>query len=93
MYNYIVLKDHHVYSNKYVLRFAIKYIMDENYVGGKWGKVMTRGKLIFQFAGFNRQMTPNDKEEKLILLRQLLDRSPFICNAYREVYTTKSFLD
>ena len=29
---------------------------------------MTRGKLIFRFAGFNRQMTPNDKEEKLILL-------------------------
>ena len=35
---------------------------------GKWGKVMTRDKLIFRFAGFNRQMTPNDIEEKLILL-------------------------
>ena len=35
---------------------------------GKWGKVITRGKLIFRFAGFNRQMTQNDKEEKLILL-------------------------
>ena len=35
---------------------------------GKWGKVMTRDKLIFQFASFNRQMTPNDKEEKLVLL-------------------------
>ena len=34
----------------------------------KWGKVMTRGKLIFRFAGFNRQMASNDKEEKLILL-------------------------
>ena len=32
------------------------------------GKVITRGKLIFRFAGFNRQITPNDKEEKLILL-------------------------
>ena len=35
---------------------------------GKWGKVITRGKLIFRFAGINQQMTPNDKEEKLILL-------------------------
>ena len=29
---------------------------------------MIRGKLNFRFAGFNRQMAPNDKEEKLILL-------------------------
>ena len=35
---------------------------------GKWGKVMTRGQLIFRFADFNRQITPNVKEEKLILL-------------------------
>ena len=31
-------------------------------------KIFCGGKLVFQFASFNRQMTPNDKEEKLILL-------------------------
>ena len=38
---------------------------------GKWGKVMTRGKVTFELTGFNIQMTSFDKEQKLVLL--LLD--------------------
>ena len=38
---------------------------------GKWGKVMTRGKVIFGPAGFNIQMTSFEKEQKLVIL--LLD--------------------
>ena len=35
---------------------------------GKWGKVMTRGKVIFGPTGFNIQMTSFDKEQTLVIL-------------------------
>ena len=40
---------------------------------GKWGKVMTRGKVIFGPTGFDIQMTSFNREQKLVILHVLLD--------------------
>ena len=37
------------------------------YNRGKWGKVMTRGKMVIRSVGFNIQMASFDKYQKLVL--------------------------
>ena len=48
---------------------AIAY--HKNTCRGKWGKVMTRGKVIFGPTGYHMQITSFYKEQKMVIL--LLD--------------------
>ena len=54
---------------------------------GKWGKVMTWGKVIFGPAGFNIQMTSFEKEQKIghTAIRHILKWSPLILKEYTYV--------
>ena len=64
--------------------------------GGKWGKVMTRCKVIFGPTGFNIQMTSFDKEQQLVMLltiRHILKWSPLTLKLHNKYYRRKLLLD
>ena len=52
------------YTKKKSMQFKLFFFITR----GKWGKVITRGKMIFQYTGFNIQMASFDKKQKLVLL-------------------------
>ena len=68
----------------FTICFTILVEVSDHACREKWGKVMTRSKVIYGPTGFNIQMTSFDKKTKVdhTTIRHILKWSPLILKTY-----------